>query len=68
MGGSQEKKKIMAIRSHIGKVLATAFWAIAGSGVLVLLVAAIRYRNNNTCKGWHIAIDAGALPERTQGL
>jgi cell division protein FtsQ len=52
----------MATRTHIGKVLTTVFWTTAGAGVLVLLVAAIRYRNSNTCKGWHIAIDGGSLP------
>lgn len=46
----------MAIRSHIRRVLGTVCWTIAGAGVLVLLVAAIRYRNSNTCKGSHIAI------------
>ena len=33
----------------------------AGSGVLVLLVAAIRYRNSNVCKGFRIEI-AGPSP------
>ena len=46
----------MAIRSHIGKILTTVCWTIAGTAVLVLLVAAIRYRNSNTCKGWRITI------------
>ena len=55
------KRKTMTTRPHIGKILTTVFWTIAGAGVLVLLVAAIRYRNNNTCKGWHITID-GTLP------
>ena len=49
-------------RAHIGKILTTAFWTVAGAGVLVLLVAAIRYRNSNTCKGWHITIDDAAIP------
>lgn len=52
----------MATRSPFGKILATVFWTIAGTGVLVLLVAAIRYRNSNTCKGWHISIDGNVLP------
>ena len=29
-------------------------WGCFGAGVLVLLVAAIRYRNNNICKGYVI--------------
>ena len=52
----------MAIRTHIRKVLATVIWTIAGAGVLVLLVAAIRYRNSNTCKGWHVTIDGASAP------
>ena len=35
---------------------------VAGAGVLVLLVAAIRYRNSNTCKGWHVTIDGESMP------
>lgn len=35
----------------------------AGSGVLVLLVAAIRYRNSNVCKGFKIEI-AGPISSR----
>ncbi|HVS98477.1 MAG TPA: hypothetical protein VHE54_18420 [Puia sp.] len=52
----------MAIRTHIRKVLTTVVWTIAGAGVLVLLVAAIRYRNSNTCKGWHVTIEGAAAP------
>lgn len=54
----------MTKRAHIGKILTTVFWTIAGTGVLVLLVAAIRYRNSNTCKGWHVTIDGNSLPDK----
>ncbi|HXB94621.1 MAG TPA: hypothetical protein VNU70_05665 [Puia sp.] len=46
----------MTIRTHIRTVLQTVGWTIAGGGVLVLLVAAIRYRNSNSCKGLHVVI------------
>ena len=34
---------------------------VAGTGVLVLLIAAIRYRNSNICKGFHIEVAGPAL-------
>jgi len=46
----------MAIRINIRKILSVTLWSTVGAGVLVLLVAAIRYRNNNTCKGYRIDI------------
>ena len=46
----------MPARINIKKVFAFLFWCIAGAGGVVLLVAAIRYRNNNTCKGYRITI------------
>ncbi|HWK02840.1 MAG TPA: hypothetical protein VNS58_04385 [Puia sp.] len=47
----------------IRKIFVVMFWCIAGAGVLVLLVAAIKYRNNKTCKGYKIEISgpSGAL-------
>lgn len=35
----------------------------AGTGVLVLLVAAIRYRNSNVCKGYRIEVTGGSGPD-----
>src|ERR1700754_2782337 len=51
----------MAVKINIRKGVAAAFWSVAGAGVLVLLVAAIRYRNGNVCKGYKIEI-AGSTP------
>jgi cell division protein FtsQ len=36
--------------------MTTLFWCFAGTGGVILLVAAIRYRNNNVCKGYKIEI------------
>jgi cell division protein FtsQ len=47
---------IMGIGTHIRRILSIITWGLTGTGVLVLLVAAIRYRNNNTCKGILIGI------------
>lgn len=50
----------MAARISIRKVITALFWCIVGAGGVVLLVAAIRYRNNNVCKGFHIEIESSA--------
>lgn len=41
---------------NIRKIFVVAFWCIAGAGVLVLLGAAMKYRNNKVCKGYKIDI------------
>ena len=46
----------MAVKINIRKIVSVAIWGMVGAGVLVLLVAAVRYRNNNTCKGYRIEI------------
>ena len=46
----------MAIKINIRRILSVTIWGFVGAGVLVLLVAAIRYRNSNTCKGYRIEI------------
>ena len=46
----------MAIKVNIRKVLSFTLWCTVGAGVLVLLVAAIGYRNNKVCKGVKIEI------------
>ncbi len=53
----------MAIAINIRKIVSVTLWCTVGAGVLVLLVAAIRYRNNNVCKGFRIDVSgpAGAL-------
>lgn len=49
----------MQVKRHIRKMLFFAFWCIIGSGVVVLLVAAIRNRKDKTCAGYEITM-AGA--------
>lgn len=46
----------MAIRINIRKILSVTLWSIITTGVMVLLVAAIKYRNSNICKGFRIEI------------
>jgi len=46
----------MAVKLNMRKVVGVVVWGVVGTGVLVLLVAAVRYRNNNVCKGFHIEI------------
>ncbi len=48
------------MRSNIGKILFVTLWCIAGSGVMVLLVAAIKSRNSKTCTGLKIAISSSS--------
>jgi cell division protein FtsQ len=48
----------MNIGAHITKVMTVTFWGLTGAGVLILLIAAIRYRNGNTCKGIRITTAA----------
>jgi len=50
----------MAVKINIKKILSLTLWCIVGAGALVLLVAAIGYRNNKTCKGYRIDITGGA--------
>jgi len=52
-GGIKEK---MAIKINIRKIISLTLWCTVGAGVLVLLVAAIGYRNSKTCKGYRIDI------------
>ena len=54
----------MAIKINIRKILSTMIWGCIGAGVLVLLVAAIRYRNNNTCKGYVISLTGTSIPKK----
>jgi cell division protein FtsQ len=39
-------------------------WGCICGGVLVLLVAAIRYRNSNTCKGYVISLTGTSIPKK----
>lgn len=49
-------KQIMKLNRHIRKLLFVSLWVIIGAGVLVLLVAAIRNRNDKTCAGYDISM------------
>jgi cell division protein FtsQ len=51
----------MGIKINIRKMLSATVWSFVGAGVLVLLIAAIRYRNTNTCKGYRIVISVDRL-------
>jgi cell division protein FtsQ len=55
----------MPARINIKKVFTFLFWCIAGAGGVVLLVAAIRYRNSNVCKGYRITISGPSSAEST---
>jgi cell division protein FtsQ len=46
----------MAVKINIRRIVSVTIWGLVGAGVLVLLIAAVRYRNNNTCKGFRIEI------------
>jgi cell division protein FtsQ len=39
-------------------------WGCISAGVLVLLIAAIRYRNNNTCKGYAISLTGTSISRK----
>lgn len=54
----------MAVRINIRKVVTAIFWCFAGAGGIVLLVAAIRYRNTNVCKGYKIEISGPRTIDR----
>jgi cell division protein FtsQ len=47
----------MSIKSNIRKVLFISLWAVVGSGTLILLIAAIRSRNEKTCQGIAIQVN-----------
>lgn len=57
----------MAINVNIRKFLFVVVWCVAGSGMLILLVAAIKQRNNKTCSGYRIGI-TGSGTEEGSGL
>jgi cell division protein FtsQ len=54
----------MAIKINIRKILTTIVWGCIGAGVPVLLVAAIRYRNSNTCKGFVINLNGPSINKK----
>lgn len=46
----------MKVKRRIRKIVVIGCWLIAGSGMLILLVAAIRSRNNQVCAGYAVDI------------
>lgn len=50
----------MGIKRNIRRVIFICIWALAGAGVIVLLVAAVNSRNQQTCKGYDIDINGRA--------
>jgi cell division protein FtsQ len=51
----------MAVKINIRKILSTMIWCCLSAGVLVLLIAAIRYRNGNACKGYVINLTGSSI-------
>jgi cell division protein FtsQ len=47
----------MSIKSNIRKLLFISLWIVIGSGTLILLIAAIRSRNDKTCQGIAIQVN-----------
>ena len=50
----------MSFKDNIRKILLIAGWIVVGTGVLVLLVAAINRKNSKTCKTLKVEINEGA--------
>jgi cell division protein FtsQ len=50
----------MSFKENIKKILFIVCWIIVGTGVMVLLVAAINRKNSKTCKSIHVEINGGA--------
>src|SRR5687767_2333933 len=46
----------MSIKENIKKIIFICLWLIIGSGLVVLLVAAMNSRENQVCKGFDIQI------------
>ncbi len=48
----------MSIKDNIRKAVFVTLWCVIAAGMLVLLVAAIKKRNNKTCKGLRVEIQS----------
>ena len=46
----------MSIKKHIRKILFISFWCLAAAGILVLLIAAVKSRQQKDCAGYDIEI------------
>src|ERR1700704_493350 len=49
----------MSFKENIRKILVVMLWCVTGSGMLVLLIAAINRKNSKTCKGYRVEINGG---------
>jgi cell division protein FtsQ len=49
----------MSFKENIRKILVVILWCVTGSGMLVLLIAAINRKNSKTCKGYRVEINGG---------
>ena len=52
----------MSISSNIRRILFISTWCVLGTGILVLLIAAIRVKKDKNCGGYTIQINAGDEP------
>ena len=53
----------MAIKVNIRRVFFIVLWCLIGVGIVVLLGAAMRYRNQKTCQGYKIELAGGSGKE-----
>jgi cell division protein FtsQ len=54
------KLHAMSIKDNIRKILFVTLWCVAGAGMMVLLVAAIKKRGSKTCKGLRVEIKSAS--------
>ena len=52
------------MNKHIKKILIVTLWVVAGVGVTVLLIAAIRIKREKTCKGYAVHVNGIQTAER----
>jgi cell division protein FtsQ len=50
----------MSIKKHIRKILFISFWCLAAAGIMVLLIAAVKSRQQKDCAGYDIEISGPA--------
>lgn len=50
----------MGIKKNIRRIIFVCLWLVAGAGVIVLLVAAVKVRKQQVCKGYDIDINGNS--------